>query len=189
MLLGDAYVAVGWSKFGKPVWSTRIIKDDMEPVWNETAFILVGPEELNAAERLRVQLWDSDRASADDDLGRIEIDLKDLMSNSQSSSQMWHREDGCRALSPSEKMPGRLNWSVGYFAKERIQTEQLEKQSLDPDVKSLQQLKDKVARDVGRKMREASNHSETPDDQQKAQELKLRESLGTCKLRSPVACC
>ncbi|KAL9590471.1 MAG: hypothetical protein Q9203_000750 [Teloschistes exilis] len=183
----DAYVAVGWSKFGKPLWSTRIIKDDMEPVWNETTFILVGPEELNAAERLRVQLWDSDRASADDDLGRIEIDLKDLMSNSQSSSQMWHREDGFRALSPSETMPGRLNWSVGYFAKERIQNEQFEKQSLDPDVKSLQQLKDKVARDVGRKMREASNHSETPDEQQKAQELKLRESMGTCKLRSPVA--
>ncbi|KAL9587346.1 MAG: hypothetical protein Q9212_000273 [Teloschistes hypoglaucus] len=177
----------GWSKFGKPVWSTRIIKDDMEPVWNETAFILVGPEELNAAERLRVQLWDSDRASADDDLGRIEIDLTDLMSNSQSSSQMWQREDGFRALSPSEKMPGRLNWSVGYFAKERIQTEQLEEQSLDPDVKSLQQLKDKVARDVGRKMREASKHSETPDDQQKAQELKLRESMGTYKPRSPVA--
>ncbi|KAL8693346.1 MAG: hypothetical protein Q9218_001825 [Villophora microphyllina] len=172
----DAYVAVGWAKFGKPVWSTRIIKGDMKPVWNETSFILVSPEELNAAERLRVQLWDSDRASADDDLGRIEVDLKDLMSNSQSASQMWHREDRFKALSPSETMPGRLTWSVGYFAKERIQEEQLEQQSLEPDVKSLQQLKDKVARDVGRKMREASSHDETPEiSQQKAQELKIRE--------------
>ena len=28
----DAYVAVGWAKFGKPVWSTRVILSDMEPV-------------------------------------------------------------------------------------------------------------------------------------------------------------
>lgn len=28
----DAYVAVGWAKFGKPVWSTRVIVGDMEPV-------------------------------------------------------------------------------------------------------------------------------------------------------------
>ena len=53
----DAYVAVGWAKFGKPLWSTRVIIDDMKPVWEETTFILVGPEELNAGERLRVQLW------------------------------------------------------------------------------------------------------------------------------------
>ena len=31
----DAYVAVGWAKFGKPVWSTRVIVEDMEPVWDE----------------------------------------------------------------------------------------------------------------------------------------------------------
>ena len=31
----DAYVAVGWAKFGKPVWSTRVIQSDMEPVSNK----------------------------------------------------------------------------------------------------------------------------------------------------------
>ncbi|KAL8706429.1 MAG: hypothetical protein Q9201_000484 [Fulgogasparrea decipioides] len=174
---GDAYVAIGWAKFGKPVWSTRIIKDDMEPAWNETAYILISPEELNAAERLRVQLWDSDRASADDDLGRIEIDLKQLMNDSRSSSRMWQREDGFTALSPSEAMPGKLQWSVGYFPKERIKKEQLERQSLEPDVRSLQQLKDKIAKDVGRKMREAisTNDESLEVEQQKAQDLKIRE--------------
>lgn len=148
----------------------------MQPTWNETAFILISPEELNAAERLRVQLWDSDRTSADDDLGRIEVDLKELMNDSRSLSQMWDREDGFRALSPSEAMPGKLKWSVGYFPKERIQQEQLERQSLEPDVKSLQQLKDKVAQDVGRKMREASSHDESLEiNQQKAQDLKIRK--------------
>ena len=169
-------MAVSWAKFGKPVWSTRTIKGDMEPTWNETAFILVGPEELNAGERLRLGLWDSDRTSADDDLGRIETDLKELMSDSRSSSKMWEREDGLRALSPDEVMPGKLKWSVGYFPKERIRPEQLAQQSLEPDIKTLQQLKTRVSEDVGNKMREASNHGETPElSQQKAQDLKIRE--------------
>ena len=32
----DAYVAVGWAKFGKPVWSTRVIVGDMEPVSDQS---------------------------------------------------------------------------------------------------------------------------------------------------------
>ncbi|KAL8729429.1 MAG: hypothetical protein Q9166_004738 [cf. Caloplaca sp. 2 TL-2023] len=150
--------------------------NDMKPSWNETAYILVSPEELNASERLRVQLWDSDRTSADDDLGRIEVDLEELMSDPRSHGRMWQRQDGFHALIPSEDMPGTLIWSVGYFPKERIQQEQLERQSLEPDVKSLQHLKDKVARDVGRKMREASSQNESPEiNQQEAQDLKTRE--------------
>ena len=67
-------------------------------VWDETAFILVGPGELNAEERIRIQLWDSDRTSADDDLGRIEVDLKELMHSPQSKERMWDRTDGFLAL-------------------------------------------------------------------------------------------
>ena len=58
----------------------------------------MGPEELNAEERLQIQLWDSDRTSADDDLGRIEVDLKELMHSSQSRGKMWDRTDGFLAL-------------------------------------------------------------------------------------------
>ncbi|KAL8977261.1 MAG: hypothetical protein Q9205_006897, partial [Flavoplaca limonia] len=172
----DAYVAVGWGKFGKPIWSTRIILDNMSPSWNETAYILVGPEEINASERLRVQLWDSDRASADDDLGRIEVDLEQLMGDSRSFGRMWQREDGFRALTPSEDMPGTLVWRVGYFPKKPIQREQLERQTLAPDVKSVQQLKDHVTDDVTRKLREASDQKNSEEfTQQEAQDLKIRE--------------
>ncbi|KAL8908871.1 MAG: hypothetical protein Q9207_000597 [Kuettlingeria erythrocarpa] len=172
----DGYVAVGWAKFGKPLWSTRIIRDDMEPCWEETAFLLVGPNELNAEERLCVQLWDSDRTSADDDLGKVEVALKELMSDSGSFSQMKQRSDGFQTLSRSEEMPGQLNWAVGYFPKTRIQDEQLEQQSLEPDVKSMQQLKRLVARDVRRKMRETLSRSEVTEfGQQEAQDLKIRE--------------
>ncbi|RJE16617.1 C2 domain protein, partial [Aspergillus sclerotialis] len=68
-------MTVSWGKFGKPVASTRIIVDDQAPNWSEWSHILVTPEELNADEKLRLQLWDSDKYTADDDLGRVEVDL------------------------------------------------------------------------------------------------------------------
>ncbi len=160
----------------------------MEPCWEETAFLLVGPNELNAEERLCVQLWDSDRTSADDDLGKVEVALKELMSDSGSVSQMKHRSDGFQTLSRSEAMPGKLNWAVGYFPKTRIQVEQLERQSLEPEVKSMQQLKGLVAKDVRRKMREALSRGEATEfGQQEAQDLKIREGMLACALWNPVA--
>lgn len=48
----NPYVSVNWSKFGKSVWSTRAIMSEMEPIWDETGFIIVSSEELNAQERL-----------------------------------------------------------------------------------------------------------------------------------------
>lgn len=179
----DAYVAVGWAKFGKPVWSTRVILADMNPVWNETTFLLVGPDELNANERLRVQLWDSDRMSADDDLGRLEVDLKELMHSPNSYGKMWDRTDGFQALEGSEDMPGTLDWSVGYFPKTRIHDEQLKSQQVEPEINSLQALKDKVTEDVERKLREAMKDESHEIDQQKAQGLKVREGRDSRELR------
>ena len=172
----DGYVTVGWAKYGKPIWSTRVIVGDMSPCWEETGFVLVGPEELNADERLRVQLWDSDRSSADDDLGKIEVDLKELMHNSQCAGRMWERDDGFGGMSADENMPGSLEWSIGYFAKTRIQELQLERQELEPEVNTERQLKEKVSDDVEQKMREAGSRYESSEtNQQKAQDLKARE--------------
>ncbi len=172
----DSYIAVGWAKFGKPVWSTRVIVADMEPIWDETTFVLVSPEELNAGERLRVQLWDSDRTSADDDLGRIEVDLHELMHDHRSNGRMWDRRDRFKAAEAGKEEPGWLDWSVGYFAKTRITEKQLQQQKAEPDVKTLDQLKEKVSKDAERKLREAINRDESREiSQQKAQDLKVRE--------------
>lgn len=69
----------------------------------------MGAEEVNAEERIRIQLWDSDRTSADDDLGRIELDLKELMHSPQSKGKLWDRSDGFLALEgayhPKENFP------------------------------------------------------------------------------------
>lgn len=150
----DPYVSVGWAKFGKVLWSTRILKSEMEPCWDETCFVLVTPEEVNIDERIRVQLWDSDRFTADDDLGRIEVGLKELMQNPESRGKIWDRTDGFRALKAGDNMPGKLEWSVGYFPKTRIQQCQFDKQTHDTKVRSMEKLKEKVDETCERKLRE-----------------------------------
>ena len=150
----------------------------MDPIWEETTFLLVGPQELNADERLRIQLWDSDRTSADDDLGRIEVELKEIIHDSRSKGKMWDRKDGFIAMDAGEKMPGSLEWSVGYFPKVRIQGDQLARQTAEPEVKNMQQLKDKVSEDAENKLREATAKERSIEmEQQKAQDLKNREDV------------
>ncbi|KAF2016042.1 hypothetical protein BU24DRAFT_346807 [Aaosphaeria arxii CBS 175.79] len=171
----DPYVSVGWAKFGKPLWSTRVLQKNMNPVWEETCFVLVTPEELNVDERLRVQLWDSDRTTADDDLGRIELDLKGLMKGHETNGKIQEREDGFKALKKGEGMPGKLKWSVGYFSKTRITEDQLAAQDEDPDIKTIDQLKKKVHEQSENKLREASKDESDEIEQQKAQDFKARQ--------------
>lgn len=171
----DPYVTVAWAKFGKPVWSTRVIPSDMEPHWEETAFVLVTPEELNVRERLRLQLWDSDRATADDDLGRIEVDLKSIMKDERSNGKMWDRTDDFHALKAGEGMPGKLSWSVGYYSKTRLMDEQMTHQNSEPELKTIKDLKRKVDEESTKKLREAKHDESAEVEQQKAQDLKERE--------------
>jgi Ca2+-dependent lipid-binding protein len=172
----DGYVTVGWAKFGKAVWSTRVIQADMHPVWEETAYVIVTPQELNVHERLRVQLWDSDRVSADDDLGRIEVDLNEIMSAEKSKDKMWDREDGFRALKAGEAMPGKLAWSVGYFPKTKLLDEQLKNSDEESDIKTVEELKEKVYQESGRKLREASKDESEEIEKQKKQDFKARQT-------------
>ncbi|KAK0970583.1 hypothetical protein LTR91_015877 [Friedmanniomyces endolithicus] len=176
----DPYVSVGWAKLGKAMWSTRILEKEMEPCWEEQAYLLVTPDELNVDERLRVQLWDSDRFTADDDLGRIELDLKQLMRDPESNGRMQARKDGFRALKAGEEMPGKLEWEVGYFSKARIQPCQFEQQTYDKKIRSAEQLEQKVDEVCQNKLREAHIKGSKSRDaeeltQQRAQEKRSRE--------------
>lgn len=171
----DPYVSVGWAKFGKPMWSTRVQPKNMEPHWHETCFLLVTSDELNVDERLRLQLWDADRISADDDLGRIEVDVKQLMKGNATNGKMHDREDGFQSLKKGEGMPGKLCWSVGYFSKTRITDDQLTAQEEDPEIKDIDQLKKKVYEESERKLREASKDESDEIEQQKAQDFKARQ--------------
>jgi len=52
-------------QFGKPLYSTRIILEDLNPVFEETAMLLVTQNEVKAEEDLSAMLWDSDKRSAE----------------------------------------------------------------------------------------------------------------------------
>jgi Ca2+-dependent lipid-binding protein len=61
----DPYVVLAYAKFGKPLYSTRIIVGDLNPVYEETCAILVTMDEVKAKEDLSAMLWDSDKMSAE----------------------------------------------------------------------------------------------------------------------------
>ncbi|KAJ6787197.1 hypothetical protein PWT90_08880 [Aphanocladium album] len=185
----DPYVSVGWAKFGKVVWSTRIMFKEMSPCWDETCFVLVTPEELNIDERLRVQLWDSDRFTADDDLGRIEVSLKEIMDNPESNGKLMHRADGFRALKSGDNMPGKLEWCVGYFPKTKILDSQFQLQTRDPRVRTMEQLNKKVERTCERKLREAMLKDTTlerhEEDMQKKRVLEFKNEHDEMIISAP----
>ncbi|KAI0017792.1 hypothetical protein F4780DRAFT_753804 [Xylariomycetidae sp. FL0641] len=175
----DSYVTVSWGKFGKPVASTRIVEGQNEPYWHEHASILVTPEEINAEEKLRLQLWDSDKWSADDDLGRVELDLKHLIGSSETHNRIQDREDRFQGQDPDEPMPGTLTWSVGYFEKTKITQKQLEQQTVNKDIRTTKQLKQHVSDTAEHKLREAGKPSDDEEvQQQKTQDYKeLHDSM------------
>jgi Ca2+-dependent lipid-binding protein len=182
----DSYVSVSWGKFGKPVASTRIAIGENEPSWHEYASILVTPEEVNAGERLRLQLWDSDKWTADDDLGRVEVDLKDLMQNPETSNRIKDREDRFTGEDIEEELPGSLIWSVGYFGKGRITKQQLEVQTVNESIRTEHDLKQYVSETAENKLRESGKPS-TDDEvkQQKAQDYKELENTSKLEFRTP----
>ncbi|KDQ33994.1 hypothetical protein PLEOSDRAFT_1110809 [Pleurotus ostreatus PC15] len=119
---GDSYVTVGWGKWGKPLGSTRIVDDEEVPVWDEYTFLVVSPAELNSHEVLQLQLWDADRLTADDNLGNVAVDLRELMTSEDTLKRMARREDGFTDIDGSTDCPGTMIWEVGYFPKVALAT-------------------------------------------------------------------
>ncbi|KAK5188266.1 hypothetical protein LTR16_008485, partial [Cryomyces antarcticus] len=88
---------------------------------------------------------------------------------------MWDRTDSLKALKAGEGMPGKIEWSVGYFSKVKILESQLAQQTNDPSVKNTEQLKQKVHEESEKKLREANKDKSDEVEQQKAQDFKARQ--------------
>ena len=187
----DPYISVSWTKFGKSVWATRVIVSEMEPIWEETGFIIVSPKELNAQERLSetsltlplcvrrltrtltgVQLSDSHQAGADGDLGFIDIGLNEVMQSPRTKGKMCDRRDKLHKFSIKGDMPGILDWSLGYFSKRRISPTQLASGTDDQGV-NVDELKDKIPRGASKTLPE-SRHESHEIEQLKADDLKVK---------------
>lgn len=110
----DPYITLSFSKYGKPMYCTRVITDDLNPIWEETAALLVTPELIKADEQLSVELWDSDRSSADDIVGKIELSMQKMI---QHPGKMYPQVSKLSGMEADSDMPGELHWEVGYFGK------------------------------------------------------------------------
>ncbi|KLT44405.1 hypothetical protein CC85DRAFT_242629 [Cutaneotrichosporon oleaginosum] len=108
----DPYIVLAYAKYGRPLYSTRIILQDLNPVYEETAFLLVSMDEVRSQEELVAMLWDSDNMSADDLVGRVQIPIEELMAK---PNKMYRREDSLKGFEDGNEMPGKLVWSIGYF--------------------------------------------------------------------------
>lgn len=104
----DPYVVLAYAKFGKPLYSTRIIIGDLNPVYEETCVLLLTQDEVRSKEDLSAMLWDSDKMSADDLVGRVQIPVEELM---KSPNKMIRREDGLMGFEDANEMPGESSFS------------------------------------------------------------------------------
>ncbi|TKA32803.1 hypothetical protein B0A50_01028 [Salinomyces thailandicus] len=113
----DPYITLTFSKYGKPMYCTRVITDDLNPIWEETAALLVTPELIKADENLSVELWDSDRHSADDIVGKVELSMQKMI---QHPGKMYPQVSNLAGMDAGSDMPGELHWEVGYFSKPKF---------------------------------------------------------------------
>ena len=113
----DPYINLSFSKYGKPMYCTRVITDDLNPMWEETAALLVNPELIKADEQLSIELWDSDRHTADDIVGKVELSMQKLI---QHPGKMYPQISKLSGMQEGTEMPGALHWEVGYFGKPKF---------------------------------------------------------------------
>ncbi|KAJ7207301.1 hypothetical protein B0H12DRAFT_1159021 [Mycena haematopus] len=147
---GDPYATIA-------IWSSRIIENEGSPVWEEIAVLLVGPSEMNAKEKLRVQVWDSDRGAADDLLGTVEVNLHDLINDPKTQNQLSSRTDRLRTY-----------W---YFAKTTLE------QHLKEKGENVDEFKRNIEHDAERELREAEtlqHDAQAEIEKQKQADLKDR---------------
>lgn len=121
----DPYCVLSFAKFGRPMYSTRIVFEDLNPVWEETAFLLVSREDLRAKESLSLQLWDWDRTSADDIVGRVNKTLSEL---TRKPNQLQTFKSDLMGFEDADMMEGQFTWSVGFFEKVKLDKKNQRKQ-------------------------------------------------------------
>ncbi|KAH8903973.1 hypothetical protein BR93DRAFT_940140 [Coniochaeta sp. PMI_546] len=110
----DPYICVAFSKFGKPQYCTRVIQDNLNPVFEEACALLVTADVIKADEQLSIELWDSDRSSADDVVGKVELSIQKLI---QHPGKMFPQVSKLKGVKAETEMPGELHWEVGFFGK------------------------------------------------------------------------
>lgn len=109
--------------------------------------------------------------TADDFLGKVEVDLKNIMNDSNSLNRISRRSDDLLGEN-GDQWPGRLYWECGYFAKTTLE-QHLEHRHEDP-----LEIRAKVEREAENKLSQARARNgqaeESEVEQQKKQDIKER---------------
>ncbi|KAH6850996.1 hypothetical protein B0I37DRAFT_372951 [Chaetomium sp. MPI-CAGE-AT-0009] len=126
----DPYICVSFSKFGKPQYCTRVIQDDLNPIFSECCALPITADVIKADEQLSLELWDSDRSSADDVVGKVELSIQKLI---QHPGRMFPQASQLKGVKAESTMPGELHWEVGYFGKTQFRRA-LRTDGLDPNL-------------------------------------------------------
>jgi Ca2+-dependent lipid-binding protein len=108
----DPYLTIAFSKYEKPMYATRIIKGDRNPVWEETAIIVIRAEHVKRNENVLLRLWDSDTTGSDHISGVCEFPLHELVLK---ANEMQRREDQLQGDVTGTGAEGILEWEIGYF--------------------------------------------------------------------------
>lgn len=116
----DPYINLSFSKYRKPMYCTRVTTDERNPVWEESTALLVTPELIKADEQLSVELWDSDRNTADDIVGKVELSMQQMI---QHPGKMYPQVSKLQGMDEGSRMPGELHWEAGFFGKPKMRRE------------------------------------------------------------------
>lgn len=138
----DPYITVSFSKFGKPMYCTRVIQDDLNPIFEESCALMVTSDLIKADEQLSMELWDSDRSSADDVVGKVELSLQKLI---QHPGKMYQQVSKLRGVKADSEMPGELHWEVGFFGKTQFRAAMRtdgKDLNLPPELRNKKELQD-----------------------------------------------
>ncbi|KAK6532461.1 hypothetical protein TWF281_006650 [Arthrobotrys megalospora] len=130
----DPYITVSFSKYEKPMYATKMIIGDLNPVWEETTCILINAEHVKRQENLLVKLWDSDRNGKDDVTGQVEVPLVDLIKDYE---KVQKREDALQHEVAGADTQGILYWEVGFFPESKFDRNLLnleEAKRVDPTI-------------------------------------------------------
>uniref|UniRef100_V5EY94 C2 domain-containing protein n=2 Tax=Kalmanozyma brasiliensis (strain GHG001) TaxID=1365824 RepID=V5EY94_KALBG len=117
----DPFVQASFARAGKPLFTSRIVRKKRDAVWQETGFLLVSPDEVRDHDRLRFTVFDADRFSADDPLGKVEISLHRLIhkfrpgGEARSTNLLETRTDKLLPMRKGNAVQGTLKYSVGFF--------------------------------------------------------------------------
>ncbi|KAG9256666.1 uncharacterized protein F5Z01DRAFT_617765 [Emericellopsis atlantica] len=157
----DPYITISWSKFGKPQFCTRVIQDNLNPIFEESCGLLVTSDLIRADEQLSMELWDSDRGSADDVVGKVELSIQKLI---QHPGKMFPQVSHLQGVQAESSMPGELHWEVGFFGKTQFR-KALRTDGTDPNLPKELQDKPEFQEDKGAiETKEEDDVIHTPPD-------------------------